>query len=128
LPRRTPQRLAIEQAFEAVPHPLSADEVLAAARVDVPALGIATVYRHLRALTDEGWLIRLELPGAGARYERAGKEHHHHLLCRDCERLLEVDGCALHAQPEVVDGHRVEHHEVLLFGVCRDCDVGRRQR
>ena len=123
MPRRTPQRAAVERAFEAEARPLSAAEVLASGRSDLPALGIATVYRHLRALVEEGWLAAIDLPGAGARFERAGKAHHHHLVCRECDRVLEVPGCALGPQPRLVEGHRVEGHEVVLFGLCRDCDL-----
>ena len=79
--RKTRQRSAIRDALEAGGRPMSPDEVLAAAQKHVKGLGIATVYRNLKALVEEGWLVPVELPGEPARYELSGKDHHHHFHC-----------------------------------------------
>ena len=85
--RDTPQRRALRAALERADRPLSPAEALDAARRDAPGLGIATVYRNLRALVEEGWLDEVALPGAPSRYEVAGKHHHHHFRCRVCDRV-----------------------------------------
>ena len=78
--RDTKQRRAIREIFKRERRPLSTDEVLAAGRRLVPSLGIATVYRIIHSLSDEGWIHSVELPGESARYERCGKPHHHHFM------------------------------------------------
>ena len=119
--RDTAQRRAIRDAFADAGRPLSPAEVLQIARSIVPSLGMATIYRNLRALCDEGWLVTVNLPGQPPRYERAGKKHHHHFMCRACDRLLEIDGCPTNLKALVPDGFRLERHEVLLYGLCSAC-------
>lgn len=120
--RDTSQRRAIREAIDAAGRPLSPQEVHAAARRAVPRLGVATVYRCLKELQEEAWLAPVELPGEPARYERAGKAHHHHFRCRRCDRVYEVEGCAIATKSTGLPrGFRVEGHEVILYGVCAKC-------
>jgi len=87
----------------------------------VESLGIATVYRNLRTLQDSGWLEAVELPGEPARYEVAGKGHHHHFHCRDCDRVYEVDGCPGNLDEVTPQGFQLENHEFVLYGLCDTC-------
>jgi Fur family ferric uptake transcriptional regulator len=120
--RNTPQHRAIRRAIEVAGRPLSPREVHAAARRAVPRLGVATVYRCLRALVEERWAAAVNLPGEPARYERGGKAHHHHFRCRRCERVYEVNGCGLTGRRRGLPaGFRVERHEVVLHGLCARC-------
>jgi len=119
--RNTEQKAAIRDAIEAAQRPLSVSELLAAARRTVATLGQATVYRVLKQGLAEGWLEQIDLPGEPARYESAGKHHHHHFHCRACGRMFEVPGCRLAATGPLPRGFRVEGHEMLLHGTCRDC-------
>lgn len=91
--RRTHQRAAIRSAIGEADRPLSPYEILSSAQEQAPGLGIATVYRNIRALVEEGWLRAVDLPGAPSRYGVAGKGHHHHVHCRSCDRVFEVDDC-----------------------------------
>jgi Fur family ferric uptake transcriptional regulator len=126
--RDTPQRQAIRRAIEAAGRPLSPMEVYESARRVIARLGLATVYRRLRELEQEGWLAAVELPGEPPRYERGGKEHHHHFQCRLCRRVYEVEGCGLSpARPALPRGFRVETHELTLHGVCAVCDAPTRR-
>lgn len=120
-PRRTPQRRAIRRCFERADRPLSPGEVLEACRREIPTLGLATVYRQVRSLVEEGWLRPVALPGAPDRYELAGKDHHHHFVCRVCDGVFEVDGCPGGIQGLAPGGFLIERHEVILFGLCRSC-------
>lgn len=119
--RDTPQRRALRTALERADRPLSPAEVLDAARRDAPGLGIATVYRNLRALVEEGWLDEVALPGAPSRYEVAGKHHHHHFRCRVCDRVYEVDGCPPDLRELIPPGFRLEDHDITLLGRCAAC-------
>lgn len=73
--------------------PLSPQQVLEAAQTEVEGLGIATVYRNIKALLEEGWLVPVDLPGSATVYERAGKAHHHHFHCERCSRVFDLAGC-----------------------------------
>jgi len=123
--RKTVQRDAIRNAFVEANRPLSPQEVLDGARVHVPKIGIATVYRTVKALTDEGWLAVVELPGEPQRYEVSGKEHHHHFSCRACGRVFELHGCAGDFSRLAPKGFETDDHEIYLYGRCAEC-VGAR--
>ena len=119
--RKTRQRTAIRRAFEDADRPLSPGEVLEAAQLTVPRLGIATVYRAVRDLLEEGFLSTVELPGEPPRYEMAHLEHHHHLQCRACQKVFEVHGCPPELGELAPSGFEVESHEVVLYGRCSHC-------
>ena len=119
--RKTRQRTAIREALEAGGRPMSPEEVLAAAQQQVRGLGIATVYRNLKALVEEGWLTPVELPGQPARYELAGKDHHHHFHCRACGRVFELHGCVGRLAGLAPDGFETTGHDLLLYGNCAEC-------
>lgn len=119
--RNTRQRGAIRRAFQRADRPLSTAEVLEQARGEVGHLGIATVYRNIRALVDENWLVPVELPGEVARYEVQGKAHHHHFHCRRCDRVFEVPGCPGTLTTLLPRGFELESHEVVLYGACAEC-------
>lgn len=93
--RSTRQRRAIRRVLLETRRPLSPREILELARKQVPSLGLATVYRNLRALVEEGAVVPVALPGEPLRYEAAGAGHHHHFLCRGCGRAFELPGCRL---------------------------------
>ncbi len=119
--RSTRQRAAIGAALAAAGRPLLPLEVLEAARQQVPALGIATVYRQLKQLVDEGRLRIVELPGENPRYELRGHGHHHHFQCRSCARVFDVHACPGDLGRLAPAGFMVEDHELTLYGRCRDC-------
>jgi Fur family ferric uptake transcriptional regulator len=119
--RQTRQRAAIRTAIAAAGRPLSPAEVLAAARREVPGLGMATVYRTLGALLEEGAVVAVDLPGAAPRYEPADLTHHHHFRCRACDRVYEVPGCARGIAALAPAGFEVDGHELVLYGRCGAC-------
>ena len=95
--RDTRQRRAVRRVLEAADRPLSPQEILEAAQIELPQLGIATVYRSVKTLVEDGILEPVELPGEGQRYEIAGKHHHHHFHCNGCGKVFEVEGCGMAA-------------------------------
>jgi len=124
--RRTRQRAAIRSVLEAASRPLSIAEILELAQKQVRGLGIATVYRTVGALLEEGFLSAVEISGEAPRYELSGRGHHHHFRCRRCRRVFEVEGCLPQVQELAPAGFVVEKHEILLFGLCPDCAPRRR--
>ena len=119
--RNTRQRSAIRDAIAEAHRPLLPQEVLAAAQSQVPGLGIATVYRNLKALVDEGELQAVTLPGENPRFELAGHGHHHHFQCRTCGRVFDVHACPGDLQRLAPAGFTVDGHDLTLYGRCRDC-------
>jgi len=117
--RATRQRTAIRQIFEQERRPLSAHEVHS--MTPVGGLGIATVYRALQLLTEEGWLKPVSMPGAVTYYERTGLGHHHHFRCEICDRVFDVVGCARGLDALAPEGFVVRGHEILLTGACPGC-------
>jgi Fur family ferric uptake transcriptional regulator len=119
--RNTRQRAAIRRAFEDADRPLSPQQALEAAQADTPGMGIATVYRNIKSLLEDGWLAPVDLPGAPTVYERSGKAHHHHFHCEACSRVFELTGCI--PQINRLAGRRfsVRRHELVLYGTCAEC-------
>jgi Fur family transcriptional regulator, ferric uptake regulator len=119
--RNTKQRAAIRDVLEHAERPLSVGEVLDEAARRVDGMGIATVYRSIATLLDEGWVECVELPGEPPRYERAGKAHHHHFRCTSCARVFDVTGCFDGLRELVPPDFRLIGHAVTLYGVCGAC-------
>ena len=119
--RNTRQRTAIRKAFERADRPLSPQQVLDAAQAEVDGVGIATVYRNIKALLEEDWLVAVELPGSATVYERSGKAHHHHFHCDECGRVFELTGCLPNINRLAGRKFSVARHELVLYGMCADC-------
>ncbi|MGD8454100.1 MAG: transcriptional repressor [Phycisphaerae bacterium] len=119
--RRTVQRQTIKRVLEEAGRPMSPQEVHVAARKSIPGIGLATVYRAVRRLLDQGWLVTVDIPGEPPRYELAGKTHHHHFFCRGCGRTFDVKGCPQEIKSLTPRGFRLEGHELVLYGRCPRC-------
>lgn len=121
--RRTKQQEAIERTINASKRPLSPGEVLARARRASDSLSLATVYRTLKRLEAAGSIARVEIAGQPSRFEshRAASLHHHHFVCRGCDRVFDIPGCAHGVEGLAPRGFTVESHEIVLFGVCDKC-------
>ncbi len=119
--RDTAQRRAIRKVFSAQNRPLTPQEILDSAQQFVPRMGLATVYRTLKSLTESKDLSVVDVPGEPQRYELSGKGHHHHFSCRACGRMFEMDGCPGDLQNLVPRGFVMEDHEVFIYGRCREC-------
>ena len=119
--RSTRQRSSIRAVMEAAGRPLLPAEILNAAQHEVPAIGLATVYRNIKQLTEAGEVQSVELAGEATRYELTGHAHHHHFRCTRCERVFDVHGCPGDMQDLAPQGFVVERHELTLYGCCNDC-------
>lgn len=119
--RRTKQREALQAVLEGAERPLSIGELLDAASRRVDGLGVATVYRAIRALLDAGRIEAVDIPGEPTRYERSDKGHHHHFQCEKCERVFDVAGCLENLRKLVPPRFRVSDHSVTFYGLCAGC-------
>ncbi|MCS6771341.1 MAG: transcriptional repressor [Kiritimatiellae bacterium] len=126
--RRTQQRAAIVEAIREAGRPLAPREIHELARRKIPEIGIATVYRAIKDLLSDQKLTAVEVPGAPPRYEVAGLTHHHHFLCRSCDRMMDILGCPGDLAAYAPPGFTVESHELTLVGLCLDCSSPRRSR
>jgi len=119
--RHTKQKEAIRDAIVAADRPLSPEEILAAAQKQIKSLSLATVYRNVAVLVRDGWLVSIEFPGMSPRYEVAGKKHHHHFHCNKCDKIFELEGCAVDLKMRLPKGFRATEHEFFLAGRCASC-------
>lgn len=126
--RKTRQRDAIKNTLKNANRPLTPREILDSAQSEVPELGIATVYRNLKDLAQQGWLKQLELPGESRRFERADLPHHHHFQCVACRRVFEVPACPGGLLQPLPPGFNELSHVVLIYGRCPQCNRERRPR
>jgi Fur family ferric uptake transcriptional regulator len=126
--RDTQQRDAIRKALATAGRPLSTQEIFTLARVEVSRLGMATVYRNLKSLQDDGQIIQVDLPGQTSRWEVAPENHHHHFLCRTCDKLYEIHNCPEGLSHLLPDGYTLEQHDILLRGQCDVCTRGIKSR
>ena len=127
--RSTRQRSAIRTAIDAAGRPLSTQEVLDAAQTEVPAMGMATVYRNVKLLVDAGEIIVVTLPGESPRYESAQHaHHHHHFQCDVCKRVFDVHDCPGDLARLAPPGFSVSRHELTLYGECGDCAATPKKR
>jgi len=121
--RQTPQRRGILRALEASNRPLSVDEIWRA--MGEGRSGVPTVYRNLERFVREGWVEPLLGADQVVRYARChSKEHHHHLQCEHCGRTVEVGDCGLSSVGKLLEkrtGYRITRHQLLLFGICPEC-------
>jgi Fe2+ or Zn2+ uptake regulation protein len=121
--RVTRPRLAVLNAVHAHPH-ADTDSIIQASRRDLPEVSHQAVYDVLRALTDAGLVRRIQPSGSVARYEARVGDNHHHVVCRSCGMIADVD-CAIGAAPCLTmsddHGFSVDEAEVIYWGRCPDC-------
>lgn len=119
----TAQRLAVLRAVSRTPH-VTADVIVEEVRGDIGAISRQAVYDALGVLADKGMIRRIQPAGSPARYEGRVGDNHHHLVCRTCGEVVDVD-CAMGETPcllPIDDGNFiVEEAEVVYWGICPEC-------
>lgn len=123
--RVTRPRLAVLEAVHAHPH-ADTDTVFGAVREALPEVSRQAVYDVLAALTDAGLLRRIQPSGSVARYESRVSDNHHHVVCRSCGAIADVD-CAVGDAPclsaATDHGFILDEAEVIYCGRCPDCST-----
>jgi Fur family ferric uptake transcriptional regulator len=121
----TAQRLAVLRAASDRSH-RTADDIYTIVRAEIGAVSRQAVYDALAAFTEKGLLRRMQPAGSPARYEARVGDNHHHLVCRTCNRMVDVD-CAVGETPCLTAaddfGYEIDEAEVVYWGRCPECLV-----
>ena len=125
--RVTRPRVAVLEAVHSHPH-ADTETILSAVRGNLPDVSRQAVYDVLNALTSVGLVRRIQPLGMVARYESRVGDNHHHVVCRSCGVIADVD-CAVGEAPcltpsdddNALDGFVLDEAEVIYWGLCPDC-------
>jgi len=102
----------------------TADDIYTVVRADLGGVSLQAVYDSLGALTDKGLLRRIQPAGSPARFDDRVGDNHHHLICRTCSRMVDVD-CAVGDTPCLTAaddfGYEIDEAEVVYWGRCPAC-------
>lgn len=119
----TAQRLAVLRAVADQPHG-TADDVVRAVRAELGTVSRQAVYDALTVFAEAGLVRRIQPAGSAARYENRVADNHHHLVCRVCNRMVDVD-CSIGDAPclsaPIGSGFEIDEAEVTYWGRCPEC-------
>jgi Fe2+ or Zn2+ uptake regulation protein len=127
--RVTRPRVAVLEVVDAHPH-ADTETIFSTVRIGLPEVSRQAVYDVLNALTAVGLVRRIQPLGSVARYESRVGDNHHHLVCRSCGAIADID-CAIGEAPcltpadanNVLDGFVLDEAEVIYWGLCPDCST-----
>ncbi len=122
--RLTPQRIMILSAIENSDNHISAEEIYAQVLAKYPNVNISTVYRTLELLKRLGLVTETDLGEGRVRYHPADKGHHHHLICRECGAIIDLDESTLFLVRGVLlreYGFIADLRHIAIFGRCVNC-------
>lgn len=122
----TLQRLAILDTVRSGPVHFTAQETYESVSLKHPEIGFATVYRFLKKLSEHKYISEFRIGGMPARYEWATKNHHDHLSCTKCGRIVEFENQMIEQmQVEIArqNGFKLTSHVMELYGVCPQCQA-----
>jgi len=118
----TAQRLAVYQAVQTTPHAM-ADDICKTVRAELGVISRQAVYDALNVMSEHGLIRKIQPAGSAARYEHR-VDNHHHLACRQCGKLVDVD-CAIGEAPCLTandnHGYKIDEAEVTYWGICPEC-------
>jgi Fur family ferric uptake transcriptional regulator len=123
--RMTRQRLLVLEALIAEPNDATAQDIYEALRKRREPIGLATVYRTLALLSEQGLIDALMHHPGEVCYRLCGQGHHHHLTCIECHQVVELVDCELEpwlASLGGAHGFTVTSHAVEVAGICADCE------
>ena len=128
--RVTRPRVAVLEAVHANPH-ADTETIFGAVRTGLPEVSRQAVYDVLNALTAVGLVRRIQPAGSVARYESRVGDNHHHVVCRSCGVIVDVD-CAIGEAPCLTpsehNGFLLDEAEVIYWGLCPDCSTSETSR
>lgn len=122
--RNTRQRRAVQSVMADLEGFASAQQIHDILKQRGESVGLSTVYRNLQALADADLLDALRNDDGETLYRRCSSGHHHHLVCRECGRTVEVEGPAVERWAGATaekHGFRNVEHTLEIFGTCADC-------
>jgi len=122
--RLTPQRMMVVEALHSVDQHISAEEIYAQVRAKYPYANISTIYRTLELLKELELVTEIALGDGRVRYHPAEKGHHHHLVCHNCGKIIDLPESALLPLEETLFGDcqfKADLRHLAIFGLCADC-------
>jgi Fur family transcriptional regulator, stress-responsive regulator len=126
--RVTRPRLAVLEVLDANPGHLDVEQITAEVRGRLDSVSVQAVYDVLGALSRAGLARRIEPAGSPALFERRAGDNHHHIVCRGCGEIADVDcavGEAPCLDPSQAHGYEVDEAEVTFWGLCPACQARR---
>ena len=120
--RNTKQGEVVLEVMRSAGRPLTPLEIHQRATQEIPRLGIATTYRHLKALAESNHVVGVDYPGQPPRYEWADGQDKVHFACRSCDKLFALEDTTEDTPPaNAPEGFIVQGFEVMLYGTCPKC-------
>ena len=123
--RLTPQRMMVLSAIENSDNHISAEEIYAQVVAKYPHVNISTVYRTLELLKRLGLVTETDLGGGRVRYHPADKGHHHHLVCQECGKIIDLDEAVLSSLKSILLREykfSADLRHLAIFGRCANCN------
>lgn len=124
--KKTAARLAVVRVLADTDHLLTPRQIYTEAAVQAPAVSLATVYRTLDALCGAGLAQRIDAAGDEGLYILCASDHHHHVICTRCRRVLDLSTCTLAGMETVIaqaTGFTIQRHSLEFFGFCQTCQA-----
>ena len=122
--RLTPQRMMIVSSIENSDNHISAEEIYAQVVAKYPHVNISTIYRTLELLKQVGLVTETDLGEGRVRYHPAGKGHHHHLVCKECGAIIDLDETVLSSLKDILLREYkfvADLRHLAIFGLCVNC-------
>lgn len=124
--KATPQRMSILQAIDGMPSQFTPQELYEHLQQTHPDIGLVTVYRTLKLLTQSGMVCRMAQNGRAQSYASHPQEHHHHLVCTGCNKVVDIAACSLKNMEKQLareTGFAISDHHLEFTGLCRRCQT-----
>jgi len=119
--RNTQARQLIIEFLEGCSQPTSAKEIVAHVSTTRRDINKSTVYRFIKALTEDGQLATIQIPGKGAVYEMRSKAPHYHFSCEQCEKVMCMGKESSQIKKLVPKGYSISSEDLVLSGLCPSC-------
>jgi Fur family ferric uptake transcriptional regulator len=122
--RMTPQRMMILEAIEGASGHISAEDIYQDIRKRYPGLNVSTVYRTLELLKEMGMVTETDMGDGRVRFHSAGHEHHHHLVCSRCGKVIDLDESMMAPLTDMLAekyNFRADLKHLAIFGHCKNC-------
>ena len=122
--RLTPQRMMILEAVDGADDHISAEEIYAQVCARYPHLNISTVYRTLELLKELELVTETDMGDGRVRYHNIKKGHHHHLVCQQCGKIIDLDESVLSPLEVALSrdyGFDADLKHLAIFGRCKKC-------
>ncbi|RJO60453.1 MAG: transcriptional repressor [Dehalococcoidia bacterium] len=122
--KATPQRLSVLEAVDGMRAQFTPQQLYERLQKQHPDIGLVTVYRTLKLLAESGLICRMGYSGRSQSYARRPQEHHHHLVCAGCDKVVNVSSCGLGEMERKLaseTGFAISDHHLEFMGLCRQC-------